>query len=169
MSQSSHELACSNCNNWAYACVCRAQGNTLFMAPVSYYHYHHPPSSDYDDHNSSHSNFTSGSGTLLSSIPLAQGHSNHSQFNLAPSTVNNQPAVAQPSSSSTQKHKATQNTLGASSFKLHWARKENASPNNSTGTRSSPSPAIPSAGPSSRPVNSHHVEHPALYKTSHAA
>ena len=169
MSQSSHQLACSNCNNWAHACVCRAQGDALFMAPVSYYYYHHPPSSDYNDYNSSHSNFASGSGTSLSPINLAQGHSNHSQFfNLTPSTVNNQPAVTQPSSSSTQKHKATQNTLGAPSSKWPWARKENTSLNTSTSTRSYPHPAVPGAGPSSRPVNSHHVEHPALYKTSYA-
>ena len=159
MSQSSHQLACSNCNNWAYACVCGAQGDALFMTPVSYYHYHHLPSSDYNDYNSSHSNFASGSGTSLSPIPLAQGHSNHSQFfNLTHSTVNNQPAVTQPFSSGTQEHKATQNTLGASSSKQPQARKENTSPNTPTSTRSSPCPAVPGAGPSSRPVNSHHVE-----------
>lgn len=168
MSQSSHELACSDCNNWAYACVCRAQGNALYMAPVSYYY--QPPSSDYDDYNSSHANFASGSGPSSSPIPLAQDHSNHSQFiNLTPSAVNNQPAVAQPSSESTRKRKSSQNTSGASSSKRRRAsRKENTSPNTSTGTRSSPSPAVPGAGPSSRPVNSHHVEHPAMYKTSRA-
>lgn len=76
MSQSSHKLACSNCNNWARACVCRVQGNALFMAPISYYH--QPTASDND--NSSQSNFASGSRSSSSPIPLAQGHSNRTSY-----------------------------------------------------------------------------------------
>ena len=76
MSQSGYNLACGNCNNWAYSCICRVQGEALYMAPISYYH---PPSSDHDDNNFSHLTPTSGSNSSYS-IPLAQGHSNHSQI-----------------------------------------------------------------------------------------
>ena len=158
MSQLGYNLTCGNCNNWAYSCICRAQGEALYMSPISYYH---PPSSNHDV-NFSHLTPTSGSKSSSHSIPLAQGHSNHSQIiNTTHPVVNNQP------SSSTQKCKAS--AQNSSSSKWQQASKENTSPNTSTTvTKSSLSPAVPGAGPSSRPVNIPHIEHPAFYKTSQA-
>ena len=165
MSQSGYNLACGNCNSWAYSCICRVQGEALYMTPISYYH---PPSSDHDDNNFSHLTPTSGSKSSSHSIPLAQGHSNHSQIiNIThPIGNNNQPAGKQ-SSSSTQKHKAS--NQNSSSFKQQQASKDNTTPNASTtATRSALSPAVPGAGPSSRPVDCPCIEHPAFYKTSQA-
>ena len=138
MSQSGYNLACGNSNNWAYSCICGAQGEALYMAPISYYH---PPSSDHDDNN-------------------------HSQIiGTTHPVVNNQPVVKQPSSSIQKCKASTQN----SSSKQQQATKENTSPNTSTTvTRSSLSPAVPGAGPSSRPVDIPHIDHPAFYKTSWA-
>ena len=101
---------------WAYSCVCRAPGEALYIAPISY---HQPALSDYN--NSSHLNLASGSGSLSSSIPLAQSHSNNNKFvHITPPVFNSQPTGKQPSSSNPQKWKATQNPPGTSSSK--WSQ-----------------------------------------------
>ena len=176
MTQPSHHLACHNCNNWAHSCVCGTQGNELYMAPITY---HHQPLSSLPlsncDEPPSCSNIASGVGSSSSPISPTQSYLNPSPFiNITPPTANTQSTSNQPSSSNNQKRKSTNNTSSLSSSKRKRTNKENFSLSQnsessaSVASISTPIITVPGIGPSSRPVDSSHIEHPAFYKTTRA-
>ena len=123
MSQPTHHLACSNCNNWAHSCVCKKQEDVLHMAPISY---HQPSSLDYDEPHPSHSDFTFGSGTLFSPIHPAQFYPNHHSplVNTSP-IANSQQPIWHLSSTKKRKCKSINTASGTPSLKQCLVDKEN--------------------------------------------
>lgn len=146
------------------------------MAPITY---HHQPLSSFSlsnhDEPPSCSNIASGVGSSSRPISPSQFYLNQSPFiNITPPTTNTQSTSHPPSSSNNRKRKSTNNASSLSSSKRKRTNKEN-SPQNLESSASAasdsiltPSMTVPGIGPSSRPINSSHIEHPAFYKTTRA-
>ena len=96
MTQPSHHLACQNCNNWAHSCVCRTQGDALYMAPITF---HHQPLSSFSLSNHgeppSCSNIASGVGSSSHPISPSQFYINQSQLSIShcPQLILSQSAI----------------------------------------------------------------------------